>query len=104
MYDYEDDDELDDTCPNCRVGRIQLGRRPYLELYQGHLFTVPDATCYECDVCNFVEFDEAIINLMGDMVFGASIPLDDEPDDVIYRKPPVQDEDLPAKPNQPSVS
>jgi hypothetical protein len=40
------------------------------------------------------------------MVFGASIPLDDGADgsdDTVYRKPPLQDDDLPAKPSQPSA-
>ena len=104
MNDYDDEHEVDDVCPRCRIGRIHLGRRPYLELYQGHLFTIPDATTYECDVCDWVEFDEGIVQLIGDMVFGASIPLDDVPaNEPLYRQPPTGDDDLPAKPAQHSA-
>lgn len=99
----EFDDELGDGCPRCRVGRIQLSKRPYLELYKGHLFTVPDATCYVCDVCDYAEFDETIIELIGNMVFGASIGLDQVDDGLIYRQPPAPDDDIPTQPQPPQI-
>lgn len=78
---------------------MHMRRQPYLELYRGHLFTIPDALCYECDVCEYVEFDDALIEIMGDMVFGISLPFDNDP--IVPQR--ATDEDMPKKPKHPSL-
>jgi hypothetical protein len=77
-----------------------MHKRPYLELYRGHLFTIPDATCYECDVCDFIEFDESIVEMIGDMVFGISAitRIDDKNR---FPKSSATDDDIPAKTRHP---
>lgn len=101
MYNHEDKDALHHVCPRCQIGRIQLTFRPYLELYKGHLFTMPDATCHECDVCGFVEFDEATIELMDAIVLGVSIQLDKAADEATYYQATTKTDKLPTKPLQP---
>lgn len=93
MYDYDDYDEWDDTCVVCEVGRLHIAQKPYLTLHRGKFFTVPDATCYVCDVCGHVEYDDTIIEIIDDMIFGStkqSILHDmDETESSPHPKPPA---------------
>ena len=72
MYDYDEYDEWDDTCEVCEVGRLHTNQKPYLTLHKGKCFTIPDATCYICDVCGHVEYDDSIIEIIDDMIFGST--------------------------------
>lgn len=73
MYDeYDEQYEWDDTCEVCEVGRVYITQKPYITLHQGKFFTVPDATCYACDVCGHIEYDESIHDIIDNMIFGAT--------------------------------
>ncbi|MDQ7026159.1 MAG: hypothetical protein Q9P01_20400 [Anaerolineae bacterium] len=101
MYKQEDKADSNHICPRCQIGRIHLRFRPYLELHQGHLFTIPDAICYECDVCGYVEFDEAILEVIEAIVLGVSTQVDKIPDETIYHQATTKDDKLTTKPIQP---
>lgn len=60
-----------DFCPNCGVGRIKSGSKPYLKLFQGQLFTIPDATIWNCDICPYSEFDDSVFETIDHMIDGA---------------------------------
>jgi hypothetical protein len=44
------------ACPRCTVGRCQRQTAPFVDMYNGQLFCVPDTPIYVCDVCHFAEF------------------------------------------------
>jgi len=67
----------DGTCPGCNYGRIRTTRQPYVRVFRGHLFTVPDAICFVCDVCEYCEFEDTIVDIMGEMIFVAQSGVDD---------------------------
>ncbi|MGJ3238377.1 MAG: hypothetical protein ACFE0Q_06705 [Anaerolineae bacterium] len=77
MNDY--DETMQNTCPQCGIGRVQAISKPYVKLFLGQLFTVPDALCYQCDVCHFSEFDGMTFEIISDMMLGASLSSDDDP-------------------------
>lgn len=58
-------------CPDCGIGSIKIRKRPFLKLYYGQLFTIPNALCYVCDVCNYTEFDNMSFDLISDMIHHA---------------------------------
>lgn len=60
--------ELND-CPRCNVGRIRLKEKPYVQLYQGHLFVIPHAALGLCDICGYYEWDDKSIETLTEMVF-----------------------------------
>jgi len=94
--------EPEEICPRCQVGRIELTNRPYLVLHRQRLFTVPDATCYICDICGYHEFDDAIVQMMSDMVYGAdqASQVTNEPTPSLKHAPAAEDE-LPTRPQPP---
>lgn len=67
----EHDDAPVDYCPNCGVGKIKSGSKPYLKLFHGQLFTMPDATIWNCDVCPYYEFDDTVFDIINHMIDGA---------------------------------
>lgn len=92
-------DEIEsELCPRCRVGRLQLGGKPFLRLFRGHLFTIPDALCYECDVCAYYEFDETSFEIISDMMFGATLPEYDDSKTQPLPPPSAEDATQPKRP------
>lgn len=67
----EHQDNQNSFCPNCGVGHTKLCHKPYLRLFLGQLFTIPNALCYQCDMCNYCEFDESALDIVSDMIFSA---------------------------------
>jgi hypothetical protein len=51
----------DELCPRCYIGRLQKGKAPFLALYRQRLLTVPVATSYTCDICDYREFDDPVV-------------------------------------------
>ncbi len=68
----------DDLCPRCRYGRIRSNPLPYIRIFRGHLFTVPDATCLTCDVCDYCEYEDPFIEIMGQMISAARSGVQEE--------------------------
>ena len=63
----------DNICPNCGLGYLKTTSKPYLRLFLKKLFTIPNARCYECDICRYCEFDEANFDMISDMMLGARV-------------------------------
>jgi hypothetical protein len=61
-------------CRECGVGRLRMTYRPYVRLFQKHLFTIPDARCHQCDVCGVCEFDEPVGHLIRKIMLGTIRP------------------------------
>lgn len=64
-FTFPQDDEL---CPRCRYGRIRSNPQPYVRVFRGHVFSVPDAICLTCDVCDYCEYEALVIGIMGKMI------------------------------------
>lgn len=75
MYDEFEDDYLShmDSCPECVTGRVIKTTKPYLKLFQGQLFTVPDALYYCCDLCEYQVVDNSTFNIVSHMMFSARV-------------------------------
>lgn len=100
---YEDDDELiDDECPRCSYGRIQVKAKPFLKFHHKHLFTIPDAVCYQCDSCGYYEFDDSNYDIINEMLDGAISPAPDTKSSQILPAIPPED-DLPDQRKFPSA-
>jgi len=106
---YYDEDFANDDCPQCHLGRLRVTQKPFLRLYRGYLFTIPDALCYQCDVCDYYSFDYSTHEVIANMVFAASVSLSDfsaivADDTDADNLPPISrasDEDLPTQQNSP---
>jgi len=103
LYEEFEDDYLSDmdSCPQCQIGRVRMVSKPYLKLFQGQLFTVPDALYYRCDACDFQQVDDSIYNIISDMVFAARIhtPADEKSPSV----PPAYEDETSHKSDPPRI-
>lgn len=72
MFDDDNDEILDDHCPRCKIGRIEVSSKPFLRLYHNHLFTISDGVCYECDICGYCEFDDTNYQIINNMLDAAN--------------------------------
>ena len=96
---YDDKNEFSDmTCPNCQIGRISKSQRPYLEIYKGHLVTIPNASCYMCDVCGLVEFDKMTIDTVNNIVLKVMLPQQSDLDDAPSTSKSSTEEEVKTKP------
>ena len=68
MFQDDNGEWVDDECPRCMVGRIRVTSKPFLKLFNKQLFTIPNAVCYECDVCGDYEFDDASYDIIDKML------------------------------------
>lgn len=57
----------DELCPRCYIGRLQKGKAPFLALYKQRLLTVPATTAYTCDICDYREFDDPVVERLMQM-------------------------------------
>lgn len=69
---------VEEFCPECGLGSLKTVSRPYLQLYLGQLFTIPNAVCYQCDICRYSEFDESNFDVISNMMFGAKANNNDD--------------------------
>lgn len=51
-------------CPQCHIGRIQLGNAPFIATFRGRPLVLPDAPAYTCDYCDYMEFDADFLHDM----------------------------------------
>ena len=68
----------DNICPKCELGYMKTTSKPYSRLFLKQLFTIPNAPCYECDICRYCEFDDANFDVISDMIFGARLHNDED--------------------------
>lgn len=97
----DNDTQEQEECPQCHVGHIQISYKPFLRLYQGHLFTIPYALCYQCDICDYYEFDEKTFTLISDMVLGATGQAGD--DGKTRPLPTSAEDELPTQQKPPTI-
>lgn len=65
-------------CRECGVGRLRLTMRPYVRLFQKHLYAIPEARCHQCDVCGVCEFDDTASHLARKIMLGLAQAEPDE--------------------------
>ncbi len=53
--------QTDELCPRCFIGRLQKGHATFLAIYNDQLTAVPGAVAYTCDICDFQEFDDPLV-------------------------------------------
>jgi hypothetical protein len=96
MFEDDTDEILEDQCPRCMIGRIQVSSRPFLRLYRKRLFIIPDGLCYECDICGYYEFEETNYDIINQMLDGATLPhYDSKPIQTLLSLPP--EDELPGQ-------
>lgn len=49
--------QINDICPNCQLGRLQQVSKPYFRVFRAKLYVLPQTRCFQCDVCQFSDFD-----------------------------------------------
>ena len=58
------------ACPRCTVGRCTPQTTTFVDIYQGHLLSLPNARAYICDVCRFVEYEQELLDALWDELYG----------------------------------
>ncbi len=48
-------------CPNCQIGICQPKRTTYLTIYNNMLVSVPNTAVWQCDICQYQEFEHQTI-------------------------------------------
>ncbi|MBI1278172.1 MAG: hypothetical protein GC179_08595 [Anaerolineaceae bacterium] len=48
-------------CPNCQIGLCQPKRTTYLTIYNNMLVSVPNTAVWQCDICQYQEFEHQTI-------------------------------------------
>lgn len=57
----------DELCPRCFVGRLQKGQATFITVLDGKLVTIPGALAYTCDICDYREFDDPVVEWVAEM-------------------------------------
>jgi hypothetical protein len=70
-------DSLSFNCPNCQVGICHPVPSLFLSVHQGYLVSVPDIPAWQCDVCQFQEFDRDRLAQL-DHLLGEAVPVSDD--------------------------
>lgn len=55
-------------CPECGLGVLKETVRPYVQHYRHQLFTIPHASCYQCDFCNYTVHHQIVLEMMDAMI------------------------------------
>ncbi len=58
------------ACPRCTVGRCAPQETTFVDIYQGHLLSMPKARAYICDICHFVEFEQELLDALWEELYG----------------------------------
>jgi len=48
-------------CPNCQIGICHPKRTTYLTIYNDMLVSVPNTAVWQCDICQYQEFEHQTI-------------------------------------------
>lgn len=54
-------DTSDFPCPNCQIGICHPKRTTYLTIYNNMLVSVPNIAVWQCDICQYQEFEHQTI-------------------------------------------
>lgn len=81
-------------CPNCNLGHYHIMAKPFLRLFRGQIFTIPNAVCYQCDICGYYEFDSMMDELIRDMTHRAILDRSGISENQRLSPPSVDDESL----------
>jgi hypothetical protein len=49
------------SCPNCQIGICHPKRTTYLTVYNNMLVSVPNTAVWQCDICQYQEFEHHAI-------------------------------------------
>ncbi len=52
------------ACPRCTVGRCTLQHTTFSDMLHDELLCIPNVQAHICDVCNFVEFDQELLDVL----------------------------------------
>jgi YgiT-type zinc finger domain-containing protein len=55
-------------CPRCHVGALDAVTVTYSAVYRGALFSVPAVPAWLCDICGYIEYDEATMERLEALV------------------------------------
>ncbi|MCA0453586.1 MAG: YgiT-type zinc finger protein [Chloroflexi bacterium] len=55
-------DSSEFPCPNCQIGICQPKKTTYLTIYDGMLVSVPNTPVWQCDICQYQEFEHQAIS------------------------------------------
>lgn len=55
-------------CPNCQIGICQPKRTTYLTTYKNMLVSVPNVAVWQCDICQYQEFEHVTISQLDDLL------------------------------------
>ena len=64
------------ACPRCQIGHLHQSRATFSALYQGMLFTLPDAEAWMCDICQYREFDASLLDQIDILIAQPGAPND----------------------------
>lgn len=53
------------TCPQCRIGRLDLKRANVLHFHGNTLISAPNTPAWQCDICRHREFDINVLRRIG---------------------------------------
>ena len=56
------------SCPNCRIGRLQEVTLTYHRFFEGRTLVAPYAPANRCHVCRYVEYDREFLQIIDQMV------------------------------------
>jgi YgiT-type zinc finger domain-containing protein len=57
----------EELCPRCLIGRLRDGVATFSVLYQGELLVVPQVKAFTCDICDYREYDDALITWVSEL-------------------------------------
>jgi YgiT-type zinc finger domain-containing protein len=63
------------SCPRCQIGTMQPTTATYTTVHRGALMSVPNITAWNCDICQYMEYDDAVMArleaLVGEYLFSS---------------------------------
>ena len=64
-------------CDECRIGRLQAQRVPYLDWFGEKVLVAPNTPAWVCDVCGQTHYDLEFLHRLQDLVDAAQLPSKD---------------------------
>ena len=60
------------ACPRCTVGRCTPQRTIFCDMLHDQLLSIPNVHAHICDVCNFVEFDQELLDTLWERLYNGT--------------------------------
>jgi YgiT-type zinc finger domain-containing protein len=64
------------ACPRCQIGNLQPAQATYASVHKGMFLSVPNVPAWQCDICQFQEFDYDVITWVEALMGHAGMPAD----------------------------